>query len=239
MNIAVCLSGAPRNVSNSIESIELISRTGKVKIFAHTWNAVSGSSLESVSTNLDSWLEHESCSAPDLIKRFSFEKIQLDCFETHLELIKQFTKKHGLVLHGYKHGGLSCFCKLYSMRQVELLKSRYETENAMVFDMVYSLRFDSFIQTPENLMKDIFPVETLAIPDERNETGGINDQFAYGTSAAMSTYLSSFERLSELAPTLGHISGGEVLMKRIIDHLNISPLRTNLRVTSYRGRVHD
>lgn len=227
MNIAVCVSGAARKIEKSLQSISFIKNTGEVKVFIHTWAPLEGSTmLEDMSFNpVTAGLLKN--TPKDVINEFTYEKIQLDCFETRLNYLNNFKNEYNICftqmprkMYGY--------CMFYSMQQTEKLKTEYEVENNMVFDMVYRLRFDSLILNPEQLPTSPYETETLAIPDQ-NHWGGVNDQFAYGTSLTMSKYLKTYSIIPLLQNK--HLYSPEFFLKSCLEFQNIPILKTPLRVS--------
>ena len=93
--------------------------------------------------------------------------------------------------------------------------------------MVYRMRFDNNIKNPEVLPTSPFEQETIAIPNE-NDWGGINDQFAYGTSQAMKKYFNSFSVFPLLKRT--YVGNTEILLKDCILYQKLPLIRTNLKV---------
>ena len=225
MKIAICLSGAPRTIERSLHSISLIKSTGDTKVFIHTWAApVDSTSIEGEATS--PWPQHQKRTHKDVIENFSYEKIQLDWFESTSKFIKNYKEKCSLHMTQIPNA-LAPFCMFYSFQQVEKLKSDYEAENNMVFDIVYRMRFDSCIFTPELLPTTPFEQETLAVPHGK-DYHGLNDQFAYGTSQTMKKYFNSFS----IFPTLPekHFYNPESLLLRCVSMQNLPLVRTPLRV---------
>lgn len=225
MEIAICLSGAPRNIERALESISFIEKTGNVKVFIHSWmNPEDSISIEK--NSVSKWEMHQKFSHKDIINKFVYEKIQLDSFDTRLNCIKKYKEDNNICITQFPNS-LGPFCMFYSLQQVGKIKSEYEKEYSMKFDMVYRMRFDSYIFNPEVLPIIPYEEETLAIPDQNDHTG-INDQFAYGTSKAMEKYFNSYS----IFPNLNNKSfrNAENLLKICIQTQNIPIIRTSLRV---------
>ena len=223
MNIAICVTGASKRITQSLESISRVKVTGNVKVFIHTWMNLEGSS---VIQNVVTCQRNTPYFTPqDVVNSFVFEKLQLDCLDTALDFIKNSTKNICLSLYP---NALSPYCMLYSMQQVEKLKTEYELERNMKFDIVYRMRFDSLITNPEMLPTAPYESETLAIPHE-NDWGYINDQFAYGTSLSVSKYLRSFS----VIPFLGENTyfNTEQLLWNCLNYQNLACTRTPLSVS--------
>lgn len=225
MKIAICLSGAPRSIERSLYSISLIKLTGDVKVFIHTWAAPLDSTyVEGAATY--PWPQHQKRTHKDVIENFTYEKMQLDWFESTSKFIENYKNKCLLRINQFPNA-LAPFCMFYSFQQVEKLKSDYEVENDMTFDIVYRMRFDSYIYTPELLPTTPFDQETLAVPNEV-DFSGLNDQFAYGTSQTMKKYFNSFS----IFPTLSekHFWNPESLLLHCVLTQNLPLVRTSLRV---------
>ena len=230
MKIAICVSGAPRNIKRALQSISFIQSTGDVKVFIHTWaESENKKNIEKVSTK-NKWPEHEKNTHQDVIDNFSYEKIQLDWFESTSITIENYKNKHTIQLNQYPKA-LSPYCMFYSFQQVEKLKSEYEAENDIIFDIVYRMRFDSAIKNPEVLPCSPFDREVLVIP-AGSDWGGINDQFAYGTSLTMKNYFNLYQKLPYFSQKTFH--NPEQLLKHYLHTHNFPLERSNLIV-----HIHD
>ena len=227
MKVAICISGLARNIEHSLKSISIIKNTGDVKVFIHTWAAAPGKNEHLISTSFNSTHLHSKdlYTHLDVANQFSFEKLQLDFFENASKNIMNYVNKYKISLQ--RPNIIGRYCMFYSFQQVEKLKSEFEEESGETFDMVYRMRFDSNIKNPEVLPTSPFEQETIAIPDQYN-WGGINDQFAYGTSQTMKKYFNSFSVFPLLKQT--YFGNTEALLEACILYQKLPLIRTNLKV---------
>ena len=195
MKIAICLSGTIRNLHKSLKSIKHICETGDVKIFIHTWyfenenNIKNQRSIAKDDENIDFILKNYK---PEFIKVDKFES-KLDFF-VHLRDAKNFK----ILQFPEKINHISMF---YSMMQSNNLKINFEKENNMIFDIVYRMRFDSEILNKELIHKEKIESNVVFIPCELKDYGGINDQFAFGSSDGMNKYSNLYNNIDNFNPT--------------------------------------
>ena len=221
MNIAICLSGTVRLTKNSLHSIDLIKNRGhNVKIFIHTWKFECSKSLELHSPG---WEE------PELIEKlqqlYNPELLDINKYEDHIPLLKTFQSQLPITLNSR-----SVYSMWYSIFKSNQLKTQYEKCNNMVFDLVYRIRFDSNIIDNEHFSVPVNNYNTLYIPSGY-DWGGINDQFAYGSSQYMDIYSNIINNLN-LCGTMPYNT--ETILFNYLKSCNIVATRTRLLV-----RIHN
>jgi len=212
MKIAVCISGGVRYPHIGIKSIQNIMPNDDIKIFIHTWkvknfdeflNTVFGYQYK----ELDKTIEQ----CPNIIDLFDYEKILIENYDTKksdFELIynrlppealinrkwyDQNTNMCGTVYPRKDVGPLSMH---YSIFKANELKKQYEVENNMLFDCVIRMRFDS--DFGDEILDVSQMTDALYIPDGEDWCGGINDQFALGSSFLMDIYSNLYNNLLKL-----------------------------------------
>ena len=200
MHIAICISGTTKYYQNSLKSIQEFFSDQNPKIFLHTYNISPLRLIE------DSWSKHkqheylssEKLNTSQIAQLYAptYQAIE-DYDQVTMELLPHFlelTSVEDINLHsiGSNIGPISMH---YSIRAANALKSYYEKENAMKFDVVIRMRYDSEIKIMNPLNQ--YDLNKINIPIYRDWMGGINDQFAFGPSELMDKY-------SNLFPTFGY-----------------------------------
>ena len=108
---------------------------------------------------------------------------------------------------------------LYSIWKSNQLKKDYENENNIVFDRVIRMRFDSDFEGKELNLKKL--PECLNIPKGEDWCGGVNDQFALGTSQLMDIYSDLYNNLTNMGAIDYH---PESILR---DYLNSMQIKLN------------
>jgi len=226
MKVAVCFSGTVRNPEIGLESLKLIHPCNHIKIFAHSWANLNtetdyfNSSIDQNNNNLPQGFNCETF----LIENYQSKKI-------HFQKMYDFFnfKLH----HATPRTDLGIISMFYSIYQSNLLKRNYEKLNKFKFDKVIRMRFDSNF---ENNILDLTQLNSeLSIPNEEDWCGGINDQFAVGSSQLMDIYCDMYNSFSLVKHVPYHPESmfGEYLKIR-----QVNPDRFNFKVsiTSNRPR---
>lgn len=201
MQIAICLSGYPKLVDKSINTIKKIKENGDVKIFAHSWQV---QDLEAFK---------KTCWTPitiDDISSYDFQSHIVQCFDTELDKLKDILKSHRFT--HYVRRDIGPISMHYSINIANNLKVEYEKQNNMVFDCVIRMRFDSNIKGNFNLLN--YDLTNLNIPHGK-DFGGVNDQFAFGNSSVIDKYSDLIHNLT------GDVYHPETMLKSYLDTLNI------------------
>ena len=179
MNIAICLSGSLRDIKKSLQSIENISETGNVKLFIHTWNFE-----EEINLKNQRVIPDEDSNINNALKKFNFESILIDKYESKLAIFEEMKKTFSIKLTQFPTL-FRYYPMHYSIKQANNLKKIYEKENNLIFDIVYRMRFDSEILNPQKIHKDKIYDNIIIIPNINKYFSVINGQFAYVSIALM------------------------------------------------------
>jgi hypothetical protein len=227
MNIAICLSGSLRKIKKSLRSVEDISKTGNVKLFIHTWNFEKEINLQNQRVTPD-----EDSNTNYLLNKFNIEAVLIDKYESK-EFLFEDIKKYSVKLTDHPNA-FGYYPMHYSIKRANDLKKVYEIENNFIFDIVYRMRFDSEILNPEKLPINKINENVIIIPTysswHQADHGGINDQFAYGSSIGMDCYSNLFNSLSKLN---GTYNNPERLLLRYLQNENVQIQRSELNVDIY------
>ena len=224
MNIAICISGSIRYPDKSLKSINKIV-PNNVKVFIHTWkNIKSGKFLKTIHRLQNKEGIKEMIDTDFNLLQYSYEKLQIDDFDTLYEDIKSLYDD--IKFNSYFRDDVGVLSMYYSIYQANKLKCEYEKDNNIIFDRVIRMRFDSdFVNDSLNLIKTTN--FDLCIPDTRFDYDGINDQFAIGSSKTMDIYSNVYRDIHEL--TECNYCGEEILKKQLDRH-NIIPTRIKFPV---------
>ena len=224
MNIAICISGSIRYPDKSLKSINKIV-PNNVKVFIHTWkNIKSGKFLKTIHRLQNKEGIKEMIDTDFNLLQYSYEKLQIDDFDTLYEDIKSLYDD--IKFNSYFRDDVGVLSMYYSIYQANKLKCEYEKDNNIIFDRVIRMRFDSdFVNDSLNLIKTTN--FDLCIPDTRFDYDGINDQFAIGSSKTMDIYSNVYQDIHEL--TECNYCGEEILKKQLDRH-NIIPTRIKFPV---------
>jgi hypothetical protein len=112
------------------------------------------------------------------------------------------------------------------------LKIVFEKENNYSFDIVYRMRFDSEILNLEFLPKEKIESNTIFIPGVHKDFGGINDQFAFGSSQSMDKYSNLFNNIENF--DVHSYNPEEILLKYLLTQ-NLEIKRSNLNVNIHHA----
>jgi hypothetical protein len=101
---------------------------------------------------------------------------------------------------GQPQGVQGILRQLYSVQQCNALKSRHERDNGFRYDWVLRVRADSLFLTAIENLETLDP-NHIYIPTHDNwavdGTHGLNDRFAFGSSALMDVYSNRLDALHE------------------------------------------
>jgi len=226
MKVAVCFSGTVRNPEIALESLKLIRPGNHIKIFAHTW-----SNLNTETDYLNGSIDHSDTS---LLQGFNFETFLIENYQSKkIHFQKMYDFFNFKIHHATPRTDLGIISMFYSIYQSNLLKRNYETLNKLKFDKVIRMRFDSNF---ENKILDLTQLNSeLNIPNEEDWCGGINDQFAVGTSELMDVYCDMYNSFSLIRHVPYHPESmfGEYLKIR---QVNLDRFDFKVSITSNRPR---
>lgn len=215
MKFAVCLSGYPKFIDKSLQSIDKIKNYGDVKIFIHTWNI---SDVEKFRSTC--WNPNLNKDAVSLINDlFNPESILIENFENNKYYLESIFNSHAFTKFARRDiGPISMY---YSIFRSNKLKIEYEQKNKMNFDCCVRMRFDSDIKDDFNIKN--YDLNLLNIPQGK-DWGGINDQFAFGNSGDMDKYSNVIYGI------VGDIYHPETILMNHLHANKINVSRINLKV---------
>lgn len=195
MKIAVCFSGGIKYPEHGIESLKKILPNDDVKVFIHTWNIHKRDDFLKTVHGLN-------CKEPDktvitdfnFLSAYNYETLLIENYDSKQKDFEKMYeslkfKSYPTTSNGstYGVGPISMHYSLYKSNE---LKKDYEKKNNFIFDKVIRMRYDSdFLGKILNLME---LTSDINIPEGEDWLGGINDQFAVGTSKGIDIYSNLF-----------------------------------------------
>lgn len=190
MNVAVCFSGTVRCPENGLNSLKLIFPNDDVKVFGHTWVNLNNEK-DYVNSNLDV----NRGSNFNLLEKFNFETLLVENYKSKKIHFQKMYDFFNFKIHDAPpRTDLGIVSMFYSIYQSNSLKRKYEILNNMKFDKVVRIRFDSNFENKNLDLKNIS--SDLLIPSGNDWCGGINDQFAIGSSESMDIYCDLYNSFS-------------------------------------------
>lgn len=240
MNIAICFSGGIRYPENGILSIDQIKNGNNnhdIKVFAHTWNIPDKEKfLKSTHRSKDKNPNKSVVNNFNVLCEYNFESLLIENYSSkEIEFGNIF---NSLNFKSYSNTNISTLSMHYSIFKCNKLKMEYEKKNKIVFDYVIRLRYDSFIVSSINF--NDYSNYDICIPfgsdwggsKANYGEGGINDQFAIGTSKSMDLYSNLFNVIDQYTNTDYH---PETLFRHYISNQNLKINRIPLLVEINNG----
>jgi hypothetical protein len=115
----------------------------------------------------------------------------------------------------------------YGIYASNQLKKEYEKENGFIYDVVIRCRADLFFENDLNRTELETCANGICFP-KFGSYGGLNDQFAFGSSSSMDTYADTYNILDTLFDD-GCVWHAETLLKRSMEKTNTPILRSNIK----------
>lgn len=232
MKVAVCFSGGIRYPHIAIKSLEKIFPNDFVKVFIHTWKVVNKESFLKTVAGLE-YKEQDKTLDDNytILNQYNYETLLIEDYDTHKEKFEEIFSKLSFqptvegdcVKPRSDVGPISMHYSIYKSNELRL---QYERENKMTFDWVIRMRFDSDF---ENKTLDLTKLSgDLCIPEGEDWCGGINDQFAIGTSKGMNTYCSFYHNISRLQCCKYH---PESMLRKHLEIENVEVTRFDFPVS--------
>lgn len=235
MNIAVCLSGGIKYPQNGLKSLKNIFPQENIKIFIHTWDIHKRSDFLKTIHGLDCKEEDKTVITDfNFLSNYNYETLLIENYDSKK---KEFEKIYNsLKFKSYpttSNGsttGVGPISMHYSIYKSNELKKDYEKKNRIIFDRVIRMRYDSDFEGKTldlNLLKS-----DINIPEGEDWHGGINDQFAVGTSKGINAYSNLFNEFHKFQHLDFH---PEIILKNYLDSTNIDIHRFDFNVRINNG----
>ena len=209
-NIAVCLSGEPRTWQHTAEAIKYFfsSDVHTYKFFGHTWNHSFYNKEHRLNGNLKNsafkWHDHYDTQNLHniLIDAFGITKLLVEdkkivsdiCNFSNIPMNPEMVSKFGRENAANQKKPIAWSHMSYSKMRANSLKTQYELENEMQFDVVVSARFDvcypteakfdQLLQYQGTILPTALYGETQYFPNEYF-LPHVNDVMYFGNSRIM------------------------------------------------------
>lgn len=231
MKVAVCLSGGIRYPHIGLKSLESIFPNDDIKVFIHTWRLSNRENFLNTVSGLQ-YKEKDNTVTSDYnyLSNYNYESLLIEDYESKKikfeSLYKSLSFKPfeeiGCIVPRYDVGPFSMH---YSIHKSNELKRQYEKENNMTFDCVIRMRFDSDFDGKVLNLSNM--TDGLYIPEGEDWCGGINDQFALGSSSAIDVYSDFLNHIHLLQECMYH---PESMLRRYFEIKSLPVNRFNFRV---------
>lgn len=202
--VAVCISGQPRSVEQGFEFINKhVIQPNQADVFIHTWqptateafiNPVNGSEVgDAVGADITNTI--------------------LDLYKPHgciFDVQFPFDEKD---YNDRAYPGMKAEWMLsmwYSVYMANWLKCNAEDDFGPKYDAVFRMRFDWALKN--HLDVQFVDPNVIVVPNDCPHAGGINDQFAVGSSKNMDIYSSVYDHIEEYYREDGQPFCNEILL---------------------------
>lgn len=221
MKIALCLSGHLRAYKEAFPSLKkFILDPYKPDVFIYTYPNQGFDGVRG-----DRALTATASNKKELIELYKPVKLTIDPMKPSYLDMNKYKDRIG---SGCRDPNIipSMFHGIYQANQ---LKVAWEIENAFKYDIAIRSRadvmYESMIDPKE--FENCKTSNGIYFPAFGNY-GGLNDQFAFGSSFSMDLYSSTFHNI-DLFFDQGNLLHGETLTHRTIDYFGIPVLRTSMQ----------
>jgi len=231
MKIAVCISGNVRYPHIGLESIKKIFPNDYIKIFIHTWKISNRESFLETISGLQ-FKEYDNIAETQFhfLEKYNYEKLLIEDYESKKIKFEEIYNSLNLlpfeegecIVPRYDVGPISMHYSIYKSNQ---LKCDYENENNIIFDKVIRMRFDSDFEGKELYLNNI--PDGVNIPEGEDWCGGINDQFAIGSSISMNLYSDLYNYIDQVENVPYH---PETIFRKYFEMRNVPINRINFTV---------
>lgn len=213
MKTAFCFSGELRSIDKTYSLIKekLMSRFSNYDIFYHTW---------SDDPHIDKlcYLEKDQHTKNIFIE----DRVTLN-EKNYIDYTTNATKIQPLLR------------QLYSLEQVNNLKSTHEKQNNFIYDIVFRIRPDILICDDSSIEKNVetWDMKNYVYTTDHDDYGGYNDKFYFSSSENMDK-LSNRRNLIDYYISIGGLLHYERLLKFVIDYSGLKLCRTRMLFTLLR-----
>lgn len=239
MNLAVCISGGIKYPEKSLESLKNIFPNDSIKVFIHTWKIIDKKTylkntkitreeeilvyVENEKTDqLKNILSQTSCNQLDVLSNYNYQDILIETFDDKEIVFKNLF--NNLKFISYERDDIGFISMFYSIYKCNELKIKYENQNNMKFDRVIRMRFDTDFMGKKLFVNQIDG--DITIPNGP-DWGGLNDQFAVGSSESIDYYSNLYNNLESLQ----HISfNPEKLLKEHMANIAINRIDFDIAI---------
>lgn len=218
-HIALCFSGQARAARHCFKSLRknILKTLNEVDVFIHTWN-VDNESKKKYDNPKTKTVNIFDCSVQDYLNMYSPVRSSVEDFES--------TKYVNNVSPAQKYRIM-----YYSIFKSNELKTQYEIEKRFKYDYVIRCRPDLFFVESLTLSHLAGLTDSSVLIPRGMDNGGINDQFAVGTSVGMDKYCSLHMYLESFSGGIyskSQNSNAEYFLKTHIQNVSLEIQRFNI-----------
>lgn len=181
MQIAVCLSGAERLESNAVTLFARhLPATADIDCFCFVWE---GGPLS------------DEAALTELLARKTEGRFR----SIKVKVGRNFSPNLSMTIQKYPETNPENVLRMYqAIRQCNDMKLRHEVQAGLVYDCVVRSRTDLQLSS-EIAFERFLPMirDFIVFPDNGHWRGGLNDQFAFSSSANMDAYSSVFDYIND------------------------------------------
>jgi hypothetical protein len=230
MKIAMCFSGGIKYPENGVKSLKRIDPNCQIKIFAHTWNVQQKNNFYKSIANTQYKEKSNHINFDfNFLSNYNYHSLLIDSYDYMEKKFKNyFNNINYKKIESPKIGLLSMH---YSIWKCNELKKQYEQQNNMTFDFVVRLRYDSEIQVDLDFSE--FTKRDIYIPWGDDWRGGINDQFAIGTSKSMDVYSRLYFNIGNYQDPMEYHA--ETILRHYLNDNGLYPYRKKIPVRINNG----
>lgn len=230
MKIAVCFSGGIRYPHIGLESLKKIIPNDDIKIFIHTWKIENREEYLSTVADLQ-YKERDNTviSNYEYLEKYNYESLLIESYDSKKHLFQK--KLDSLKFSSYFREDVGPISMHYSIFKSNQLKKDYEESHGMIFDRVIRMRFDSDFEGRGLNLNDL--TDEINIPEGEDWCGGINDQFALGTSSGMNMYSDFYHQIDRVQDVQYH---PETMLRKYLQIIGVKvnrfdfPVRINNKI---------
>ena len=234
MRIAVCISGTLRQFKSCYKTFKeniIESNNANVDVFVSSWKSKIRHFKKQVADegSFDEMLDTYEPVAVN-VEIYDNKKRAKLYDETNMEAFQnKMQKHHGCVKNHRKDKCRFCgsnnihnqIGQLYNIWMANELKSEFEREAGFTYDLVIRSRFDNFFfSSLDDSLVERVSNGSIWIPygfdDMPEYGGGVNDQFAIGTSQAMDAYSNMYPNMYDYSMKYGLTKQGYGVPHRTI-----------------------
>jgi len=229
MKVAICFSGGIKYPEHGLRSLNLISPNDDIKIFIHTWDIHKKEDFLQTVHALE-YKEPERTVITDFnfLSKYNYETLLIENYDSKQKDFEKIFKQ--LNFSSYSRKDIAPLSMHYSIYKSNQLKKYYELKNNMIFDRVIRIRYDSDFLGKSLNLQDLN--HDINIPEGEDWCGGINDQFAVGTSFGMDIYSNLFHEFDKFQHLDFH---PEIIFRNYLESKNIIINRFDFNVKINNG----
>lgn len=233
--VAVCISGAIRSFETCYASIHrYIVQPLNADVFLHLWS-LENTQIENINQFK---LQEDECSIQKVLELTNPVDYVIENYNAYWEnkIITESKCREiieNLSNEKHMHYAVSAICMYYKIMKANELKTKYETDNNIKYDLVIRIRGDFEYYEYLNIDKFLpfYNTDILLIKDNyctRANWKG-NDKFFAGTSSTMNAICNMFKVIHKYYYELPDLPGKPKLEGQTLNRYHIEKLNLNIK----------